>query len=158
MAKVTSKESQKTRQKIIDAVITCLLDPQLGYEKMTYTRLQTMTGISRGGILNHFKKKVDFLNALDGEIFDTVLTSLDLSNRESFTHSFEQAITQPKFRAVLQLLIGNISHHTAIAKAKQNWQELEDLIEQKLGKEAKEYDLPRLLGKSFNIMLNLEKA
>ena len=157
MAKVTPEQALKTRQRILDAVIQCLLDPQIGYEKMTYTRLQTMTGISRGGILNHFGKKAAFISALDGTIFNTVLNELDLSSREAFNASFEVAITRPSFHAVLQLLISNASHHVAIGHAKQAWLELEQLIEEKLGAEAKNDDLPRLLGRSF-FLLTTRKA
>ena len=158
MAKVTPEEALKTRQRILDAVIQCLLDPQVGYEKMTYTRLQTMTGISRGGILNHFGKKAEFISALDGTIVNTVLNELNLSSRDAFNASFEVAMTRPNFHAVLQLLISNASHHVAIGHAKAAWLELEDLIEQKLGIEAKEEDLPRLLGRSFFLLTNRKAA
>ncbi|AJR05117.1 TetR/AcrR family transcriptional regulator [Photobacterium gaetbulicola] len=157
MAKVTPEEALKTRQRILDAVIQCLLDPQVGYEKMTYTRLQTMTGISRGGILNHFGKKEHFLLALDGRIFNTVLNELDLSSRDAFSSSFESALARPTFNAVMQLLLNNASHHVAIEYAKQAWRDLEDLIEEKLGAEVKENDLPRLLGRSI-FMLTTSKA
>ena len=95
MAKVTPEEALKTRQCILDAVVQCLLDPQIGYDKMTYTRLQAMTGISRGGILNHFGKKEHFLAALDGEVFNTALKELNLSSRNAFRVSFEQAMARP---------------------------------------------------------------
>ena len=158
MAKVTPEQALRTRQRILDAVIQCLLDPQVGYDKMTYTRLQAMTGISRGGILNHFGKKEQFISALDGEIFDTVLDELDLSSREAFNASFEIAMTRPTFHAVLQLLISNASHHVAIGHAKRTWLELEKLIEEKLGNEAKEEDLPRLLGRSFFMLTTGQAA
>ncbi|MGF1735284.1 hypothetical protein [Photobacterium satsumensis] len=158
MAKVTPEVALKTRQRILEAAIQCLLDPQVGYDKMTYTRLQSMTGISRGGILNHFSKKEHFLSALDGKVFNTVLDELNLSSREAFITSFETAMTRPTFNAVIQLLLNNASHHIAIEQAKQAWRELEDLIEEKLGTEAKENDLPRLLGRSFFMLTTSQAA
>ncbi|MGR5065744.1 TetR/AcrR family transcriptional regulator [Photobacterium sp. DNB22_13_2] len=157
MAKVTPEEALKTRQRILQAVIQCLLDPQVGYDKMTYTRLQTMTGISRGGILNHFNKKEHFLAALDGKVFNTVFNELDLSSREAFSASFEVAMTHPTFNAVIQLLLNNTSHHIATEQARQAWWDLEKLIEETFGTEVKENDLPRLLGRSF-FMLTTSKA
>ena len=158
MAKVTPEEALKTRQRILDAVVQCLLDPQIGYDKMTYTRLQAMTGISRGGILNHFGKKEHFLAALDGKVFNTVLKELDLSSRDAFRASFEVAMTQPTFNAVIQLLLSNASHHVATEQAKQAWHDLETLIEQQLGAEAKDDDLPRLLGRSFFMLTTRQAA
>ncbi|ELR65951.1 Transcriptional regulator [Photobacterium marinum] len=153
MARVTPEESQKTRQKITDAVISCLLDPQIGYEKMTYSRIQSITGLSRGGILNHFNKKEEFLSVLDGKLFDTILTSLDFSSREAFIESFEAANQKPEFKAVLLLLITNLSCDITSQKALESWIKLEQLIEDKLGTPVKEYDLPRLLGRSCSMIV-----
>ncbi|KLV04668.1 hypothetical protein ABT56_14530 [Photobacterium aquae] len=152
MAKVTAEESAKTRHRITQAVIHCLLDPHIGFEKMTYTRLQHMTGLSRGGILNHFHKKDHFLTTLDlgQEIFASLIAPLDLTSSERLAASFGRAIQQPRFKAIIQLLISNNSQHYAKQQAQLGWHQLEHHIESQLGKQTKEDVLPRLLGKGIN--------
>ncbi|KHT65251.1 hypothetical protein RJ45_02180 [Photobacterium gaetbulicola] len=66
-------------------------------------------------------------------------------------------MASPTFNAIIQVPLNSTSHHVAIEYAKQAWRELEDLVEEKLGAEVKENDLPRLLGRNI-FMLTASKA
>ncbi|OAN10838.1 hypothetical protein A3K86_17750 [Photobacterium jeanii] len=154
MARVTRSEAERTKQKILQAVTHCLLDPSIGFDKMTYTRLQEMTGLSRGGILNHFNKKADFLIALDHDFHLCLLSPLDFSSRDAFIHSFELALQQREFRTILILMIRHIAQGAPNIIAERTWLLMATKIKTELGETVLEEDLPRLLGKVCTLLLN----
>ncbi|BAX55683.1 TetR/AcrR family transcriptional regulator [Photobacterium damselae] len=148
MPKRSKEDTEITIQTIMDAVVDQILT--LGYDKMSYTTLSNQTGISRTGISHHFPKKQDFANALDGRIFQIFVEKLDLEHGlENFSLSWNRALDDEKFRAVLRLLFLHISAtETSHEFASKGIERLFTICVEKFGVESSE-ELERLLGRSL---------
>lgn len=97
MPRVSQKESEKTRLKIIDVALELLLSQ--GLEALTFTNIATKAEIGRSSINGHFKKKHDLLDALRPQLIDIVNSALDYSSAHNFYQSWVLAIqTNTKFR------------------------------------------------------------
>lgn len=61
-------KSQLTKQKILEATLTCLID--LGYARTTAWKISSTAGISRGAMTHHFASQKDVIIAAAGYLQD----------------------------------------------------------------------------------------
>lgn len=107
MPKRSKEDTEITIQKIMDAVVDQLL--RLGYDRMSYTTLSQLTGVSRTGISHHFPKKTDFTAALDARIFKMFVEHLRFDKGlATFSDSWMTALENAEFVAILKLLFHHI--------------------------------------------------
>jgi len=100
MPRVSQKEAQKTRAKIIDVALQLIsLD---GFSALTFTNIAKAAKIGRSSINNHFKKKQDLIDALRPLIASMVEQRLNFSSGQAFYDSWVFAIEHDgEFRKVI---------------------------------------------------------
>lgn len=99
MPRVSQKEAEQTRIKIVNAAFDLLLES--GENVLTFTNIAKKAGIIRSGINAHFKKKQDLLNVLAPMVSKIILDHLDMSSPTAFYSSWTEAIkTSQVFRNV----------------------------------------------------------
>ncbi|NOH79602.1 TetR/AcrR family transcriptional regulator [Vibrio sp. RE86] len=108
MPKRSKEDTLMTINLILDTVTRQLLEN--GYDAMSYTTLSKETGVSRTGISHHFPKKTDFLDALQGRLLKQFSDHIDFKNDlEKFESSWDLALEKKNFRAILCLILSQIS-------------------------------------------------
>ena len=122
MPKVSQKEAQKTRERIIQVTLNLLISE--GFEALTFTRIAQNTNIGRSSINSHFKKKQDLLDEIRPHITKIIEQRLDFSNGEKIYVSWVLAIEQDReFRKVINGLDIMISSDVGITGLTERLQE-----------------------------------
>lgn len=110
MSETRLQQRERTRQCLLDAAVTCLLE--YGYAGTTTQRVQERAGVSRGALLHHFASKAQLLVAAVHHVADERLELIQSATAhiepgpDGLTRvvpAIEQAMSGPPFIAALEL-------------------------------------------------------
>ena len=150
MAKRSKSQTEVTINQIMDEAFKQILT--IGFEVMSYTTLSEATGISRTGISHHFPKKTDFIQKLDERFGEVFVSKLDFSSVEQIEISWNQAFTQPKYRAILKLYFSLCGYTSNVINSFSAIEQAKSIASQGLGSSGEDL-IDKLIGKSANILL-----
>ncbi len=90
MPRVSQKEAQKTKERIIASAFKILCEE--GVDGITFAKVANLAGIGKSGINAHFKKKDDLLMNCKPLVGQKFVEYLDFSNIENYYKSFKLAV------------------------------------------------------------------
>ncbi|MBY5991179.1 TetR family transcriptional regulator [Ferrimonas balearica] len=120
---------------------------QVGWDDLTYGRLAEHLGVRSSTLQAYFPNREAFGDCLKGQVFPVFVGYLDLSSREALVRSWSQALSEPKFRMVLTLLLGNLVGKYPTELGRLGLKRLAVLVTERLGPQAHQ-DLELLLGRT----------
>lgn len=95
MPRVSQEVAAQTRQKIIDASFSLLVEH--GNDALTFTKIAQAAKVSRSGINAHFKKKSELLDALKPMLKKVITDKLDFTSGKKFFESWKDAIDNDSY-------------------------------------------------------------
>ena len=135
MARITDKERELKKAKYDKAILDILLNE--GWDKVSYRYLASKVKVSHTSLQNYYPNQSDFLSAIQGKVFPVFIQFIDKDNIEQ---SWNNALHQPVFTRLLNLLFINLTTDNPHPLAQQGLERLktfignDELFERLLGK------------------------
>ncbi|SHI14695.1 TetR family transcriptional regulator [Ferrimonas marina] len=145
MARISAAQREENLARYRQGVVELFW--QVGWDELTYGRLSEHLGVRSSTLQAYFPNREAFGDCLKGKVFPVFIGFLDLSSRQGLVSSWTQALEEPRFRMVLELLLGNLVGKYPTDLGRQGLARLNTLLTEQLG-EAAQQDLELLLGRS----------
>ena len=116
-SRTTRPHGQRSRQRILDAAIECLVD--LGYSGTTTVAVQRRAGVTRGALLHHFPSRDELLVAAVAHLgearFDVLVREVEEAARngnriDAAIDATWESFTGPLFIAATELWLAARTH------------------------------------------------
>lgn len=148
MARI-SRTEREANKRMYDAVIYQIFVTE-GWEAITFDRLAKELNVRKSTLQGYYPSRGHFVSAVQGKILPMVLQFLDISSKDNFIHSWNQALhDNPQFATIIKMFIGNALQTDTSNITRQALSHLQRQLQQNMSRDDAELAIKISIGDSI---------